>query len=76
MDKTGCRQEDYNGGNIAYDRQHSNKENKNLTTGKVHLTWQQSTKIIGEHIHRQEKSLIEEEISPNRNEDHCIAEII
>lgn len=44
---------------------------KNLTIRKVNLTWQQSTKMIAEQIHRQKKCPVAEEITPNRNEDNC-----
>lgn len=73
MERIGCSQKDHNGEDIAYNRQHSNKENIYLTIRKVNLTWQQSTKMIGEHIRRQEKGLVEEEITPNRNDNHCTA---
>lgn len=58
---------------LVTDRQHTTGENKNLCVRKVNLTWQQSTKVISEHIHRQGKCLELEEVTPNRKEDHCTA---
>jgi len=48
---------------LTTDRQDSNEENKNLTTRKVNLTQQQSTKMTGEHIHRQKKGLVVQEVT-------------
>lgn len=59
----GCSQEDYNGGDRAQDRQHSNGGNKDVTTRKVNPTWQQSTKMMGEHVQRRETGLVAEEIT-------------
>lgn len=72
MGRIGRSQEDHNGRDTAHDTQQSNEENKNLTIRKVNLTWQRSTKMIAEQIHRQKKCPVAEEITPNRNEDHCI----
>lgn len=74
MKGIGCHQEDYNGGALLMtDRQHTTGENKNLWVRKVNLTWQQSTKVISEHLHRQQNGLELEEVTPDGKEDHYIA---